>query len=143
MIVLSGGRSSEHEISIGVRGVGVGGPRPGEVRRRRRQDQPQGAWQLEEPAAEGERLALDPGSSSNSVIPRAGGTLSKVRAVGPIDVVMPMLHGPFGEDGTVQGMLELLGVPYVGSGVLASALTMDKDKVKTVLAAAGISAPRA
>ena len=58
-----------------------------------------------------------------------------MRAVGPIDVVIPMLHGPFGEDGTVQGMLELLDVPYVGSGVLASALTMDKDKVKTVLAA--------
>ena len=62
-----------------------------------------------------------------------------MRAVGPIDVVIPMLHGPFGEDGTVQGMLELLDVPYVGSGVLASALTMDKDKVKTVLAAAGIA----
>ena len=50
-----------------------------------------------------------------------------------------MLHGPFGEDGTVQGMLELLDVPYVGSGVLASALTMDKDKVKTVLRRAGIA----
>ena len=138
VIVLSGGRSSEHEISIGsgesvsaaldpvkydVVGVTISR---------------EGAWQLEEPAAEGERLALDPGSSSNSVIPRAGGTLSKVRAVGPIDVVIPMLHGPFGEDGTVQGMLELLDVPYVGSGVLASALTMDKDKVKTVLEAAGI-----
>jgi len=138
VIVLSGGRSSEHEISIGsgesvsaaldpvkydVVGVTISR---------------EGAWQLEEPAAEGERLALDPGSSSNSVIPRAGGTLSKVRAVGPIDVGIPMLHGPFGEDGTVQGMLELLDVPYVGSGVLASALTMDKDKVKTVLEAAGI-----
>ena len=115
VIVLSGGRSSEHEISIGS------GESVSEALDPARYDvvgvtiSREGAWQLEEPAAEGERLALDPGSSSNSVIPRAGGTLSKVRAVGPIDVVIPMLHGPFGEDGTVQGMLELLDVPYVGS----------------------------
>lgn len=61
-----------------------------------------------------------------------------VLPLGEIDVVMPMLHGPWGEDGTVQGMLELVGVPYVGSGVLSSALCMDKHAVKTLLAAAGI-----
>jgi len=53
-------------------------------------------------------------------------------------VVLPLLHGPFGEDGTVQGMLELAGVPYVGSGVLGSALSMDKAKAKEVIAHAGI-----
>ncbi len=53
-------------------------------------------------------------------------------------VAMPLLHGPFGEDGTVQGLLELAGVPYVGAGVLASALAMDKAKAKEVFAAAGI-----
>jgi D-alanine-D-alanine ligase len=142
VLVLAGGRSSEHDISVAsgasvsaaldpdrydVVGVTIGRD---------------GTWQLEEPAAEGERLALDPGSSSRSVIPRAGGTLSQVRAVGPIDVVIPMLHGPYGEDGTVQGMLELLDIPYVGSGVLGSALTMDKDRVKVVLAAAGIATAR-
>jgi D-alanine-D-alanine ligase len=57
---------------------------------------------------------------------------------GPIDVVLPILHGPFGEDGTVQGMLELAGLPYVGAGVLASALAMDKAMAKTVCAQAGL-----
>lgn len=63
----------------------------------------------------------------------------ELRSLGRIDVVLPMLHGPWGEDGTVQGMLDLVDVPYVGSGVLGSALCMDKHAVKTVLAAAGIS----
>ena len=53
-------------------------------------------------------------------------------------VVFPLLHGPLGEDGTVQGMLELAGVPYVGAGVLSSALAMDKAKAKEVLAFHGI-----
>jgi D-alanine-D-alanine ligase len=60
------------------------------------------------------------------------------RTLGPVDVVFPILHGPFGEDGTLQGMLELTGLPYVGNGVLASALGMDKHFTKTVLEAAGI-----
>lgn len=55
-----------------------------------------------------------------------------------VDVVFPVLHGPFGEDGTVQGMLELTGLPYVGSGVLGSAVAMDKIMTKTVLTQAGI-----
>jgi D-alanine-D-alanine ligase len=62
-----------------------------------------------------------------------------VRVLGDVDVVFPILHGPYGEDGTVQGMLELLGLPYVGSGVLASSLGMDKHFTKTVLRAAGIA----
>ena len=57
---------------------------------------------------------------------------------GGVDVVFPVLHGPMGEDGTVQGMLELTGIPYVGSGVLGSALSMDKAMAKTVLAQAGL-----
>lgn len=60
------------------------------------------------------------------------------RSLGAVDVVFPILHGPFGEDGTIQGMLELLGLPYVGSGVLASSLGMDKHFTKLVLQAAGI-----
>jgi len=61
------------------------------------------------------------------------------RELGEVDVVFPLLHGPFGEDGTIQGLLELAGVPYVGSGVLASATAMDKAAAKIVLAAAGIA----
>jgi D-alanine-D-alanine ligase len=55
------------------------------------------------------------------------------RTLSDVDVVFPVLHGPFGEDGTVQGLLELAGVPYVGAGVLASALCMDKDVFKAVM----------
>src|SRR5207253_3756385 len=55
-----------------------------------------------------------------------------------VDVVLPILHGPFGEDGTVQGLLELAGVPYVGAGVAASALAMDKDLFKKVMRDSGI-----
>ena len=58
--------------------------------------------------------------------------------IGDVDIVFPILHGPWGEDGTIQGMLELVGLPYVGSGVLASALGMDKHFTKTVLQQAGI-----
>ena len=62
-----------------------------------------------------------------------------LRSLGHVDAVLPMLHGPYGEDGTVQGMLDLVDMPYVGSGVLGSALCMDKHAVKTVLADAGIA----
>jgi D-alanine-D-alanine ligase len=61
-----------------------------------------------------------------------------VESLGDVEIVFPILHGPWGEDGTVQGMLELVGLPYVGSGVLASALGMDKHFTKTVLLQAGI-----
>jgi D-alanine-D-alanine ligase len=59
-------------------------------------------------------------------------------AIGHLDVVFPVLHGPFGEDGTIQGLFELADLPYVGSGVLASAVSMDKAYMKVVLAGAGL-----
>ena len=62
--------------------------------------------------------------------------------LGEVDVVFPVLHGPFGEDGTVQGLLELAGVPYVGAGVLGSALAMDKDVFKAVMRDRGIPVTR-
>jgi D-alanine-D-alanine ligase len=64
------------------------------------------------------------------------------QTLGAVDVVLPILHGPFGEDGTVQGLLELAGVPYVGAGVAASALCMDKDLCKAVLRDRGIPVTR-
>lgn len=63
---------------------------------------------------------------------------SGTRSLGDVDVVFPILHGRFGEDGTVQGLLELVGLPYVGNGVLASSIGMDKHFTKTVLEGAGI-----
>jgi D-alanine-D-alanine ligase len=61
------------------------------------------------------------------------------RSLGDVDVVFPILHGRFGEDGTIQGLLELVGLPYVGNGVLASAIGMDKHATKTMLEGAGIA----
>jgi len=63
------------------------------------------------------------------------------KSLGVIDVVMPLLHGPYGEDGTMQGLLELVGVPYVGNGVLGSAAAMDKEFSKALFKAAGIPSP--
>ena len=60
------------------------------------------------------------------------------QTLGEVDVVFPLLHGPWGEDGTIQGMLEMVGVRYVGAGVLASAVSMDKAYMKIVLEAAGL-----
>jgi D-alanine-D-alanine ligase len=114
--VLQGGRSSEHEVSLSssafVRGaVAEAGHEVLAVTVER-----SGAW-----THGGTALALVPG----------GGLLGA-------DAVFPVLHGPFGEDGTVQGLLELLDVPYVGAGVLASSLCMDKVVFKEVLAAADV-----
>jgi D-alanine-D-alanine ligase len=78
------------------------------------------------------RGALFAGPGANGSAPEALG------AIGEVDVVLPILHGPYGEDGTVQGLLELADLPYVGSGVLASALAMDKVMAKTVLGQAGL-----
>ena len=61
--------------------------------------------------------------------------------LGAIDVAFPLLHGPYGEDGTVQGLLELAGIPYVGSGVFASAAAMDKHHMKRLLRAERLPAP--
>jgi D-alanine-D-alanine ligase len=71
-------------------------------------------------------------------MPAAGGLGAGPAGPLDIDVAFPVLHGPLGEDGTVQGLLELAGVPYVGSGVLGSAVGMDKDVMKRLLAAAGL-----
>ena len=62
--------------------------------------------------------------------------------LGGVDVVFPVLHGPYGEDGTIQGLLEMAGVPYVGAGVLASAAGMDKEFTKKLLAADGLPVGR-
>jgi D-alanine-D-alanine ligase len=84
--------------------------------------------------------ALPGDPAATGLVALAGGDASV--DLGRLDVVFPLLHGPFGEDGTVQGLLELAGVPYVGSGVLASALAMDKEYMKLALAARGLPVGR-
>ena len=81
----------------------------------------------------GEQVAVLPGGKMEPFLALCDGS-----PVGSVDVVFPVLHGPFGEDGTVQGMLKLLDVPFVGSGVLSSAMAMDKDVTKRLLRDAGI-----
>ena len=80
-----------------------------------------------------EHLALIPGADKQRLI-----NISRAEGIGDIDVVFPVLHGPFGEDGTVQGMLKLADIPFVGAGVLGSAVGMDKDIMKRILRDAGV-----
>jgi D-alanine-D-alanine ligase len=131
--VLAGGRSSEHDISLAsARSVvaALDSDRydvvPLEIGR-------DGTWAL--PAGDGppKELAASSQSTAESLPVLAESTPAAV--LDEVDVVLPILHGPFGEDGTVQGLLELAGVAYVGPGVLASALCMDKDVFKQVMRA--------
>jgi D-alanine-D-alanine ligase len=128
--VLAGGRSSEHEISLASARSVVEALDPERYETRTIEIGRDGAWAL--PPGPG-TPELTP-AGSRLPIPTAGSP----SALGAVDVVLPILHGPFGEDGTVQGLLELAGVPYVGSGVAASALCMDKDLFKAVLRDRGI-----
>jgi D-alanine-D-alanine ligase len=87
------------------------------------------------------RIRLNPSSDAVALVPQGGGAIANFSAdksAGAIDVVFPILHGPFGEDGTVQGLLKLADLPFVGTGVLASAVGMDKDVMKRLLRDAGI-----
>jgi D-alanine-D-alanine ligase len=87
---------------------------------------------------------LVPWSGSGAVVSAtAGGLVASAPAqiphlFGEVDVVLPVLHGPYGEDGTIQGLLEMAGVPYVGAGVLASAVSMDKEYMKLIFKAKGL-----
>jgi D-alanine-D-alanine ligase len=139
--LLAGGRSSEHDVSLAsarsvlealdparydVVGVAIGRD---------------GRWALQS----GDEHVLVPGTDTEVSpaetlpVPAEVGTLA---ALGAVDVVLPILHGPFGEDGTVQGLLELADVPYIGAGVAASALAMDKDLFKKVMRDSGIPVAR-
>jgi D-alanine-D-alanine ligase len=138
--VIAGGRSSEHEISIAsarsvlealdperyeTTAIGIGR---------------NGRWELVSGT-----LALEAGTGDDEQSVESLPVLADsapAAALGAIDVALPILHGPFGEDGTVQGLLELADIPYVGAGVAASALCMDKDLFKAVLRDRGIPVAR-
>ncbi|HEV8652903.1 MAG TPA: D-alanine--D-alanine ligase family protein [Actinomycetes bacterium] len=97
---------------------------------------PEGA--LPEVEASGTAVALRPERRSSALTAMGGPSGGVGGAGSAVDVVFPILHGPYGEDGTVQGLFELADLPYVGSGVLASALAMDKAMAKVVFAQAGL-----
>ncbi|MFD1722489.1 D-alanine--D-alanine ligase family protein [Amnibacterium endophyticum] len=146
-----GGRSSEHSISCVTAGGVLGA-----IDRERFEVVPvgitrDGAFVLErdDPAAyaldgrelpevrdDGSRVLWPESTTTRELrVQRPDGALE---SLGDVDVAFPILHGPYGEDGTIQGLFELIGLPYAGNGVLASALGMDKHFTKTVLQAAGV-----
>lgn len=130
VLLLAGGQSEEHEVSLSsARNVLAAAPAAGlditplVITR-------QGRWLTDDDS----QRALTAGRATE------GGTLALQHAqvAQSYDVVFPLIHGPHGEDGTLQGMLELAGIPYVGSGVLGSAVCMDKVAMKSMLKAHGI-----
>jgi len=148
LAVVFGGRSTEHAISCVSAGSILG------ALDRDRYDvvaigiTPEGRWVLapDDPSLlalsgrelpsvkDGRAVALPGDPTAGGLVPLEDGP----SLLGRVDVVFPVLHGPYGEDGTLQGLLELTGVPYVGSGVLASAAAMDKSVARVLLVAAGI-----
>lgn len=150
--VVYGGRSSEHAISCVSAGSILRNLDPERFEVVAVGITPEGAWMLTD--AEPDTLAIadgrlpqvtgSPGQElALAADPGRRGELLSVGRGAPevleaVDVVFPVLHGPYGEDGTIQGLLELAGVPYVGAGVLASASGMDKEFTKKLLAAEGL-----
>ena len=135
VMVIFGGQSEEHEVSLvsaraimeALRESGRYEVLPVGITRK-------GVWiSSGDPMRELESRIQKPTGS-----PTSAAELALPVDLGTTDVIFPVLHGPYGEDGTVQGMLELLGVPYVGSGVLASAVGMDKVMMKKIFAFHGL-----
>jgi D-alanine-D-alanine ligase len=144
-----GGRSSEHAISCVSAGSVLGALDPDEFEVVGVGITREGRWVLTD--GNGESLAIDgrtlpeitDGSGSAVVLapdPTSRGLAAReaVSGLGDVDVVFPVLHGAYGEDGTIQGLLEMAGLPYVGAGVFASAAGMDKEFTKKLAAAEGI-----
>ncbi|NDA54418.1 MAG: D-alanine--D-alanine ligase, partial [Actinobacteria bacterium] len=155
MIVVFGGESAEHDVSCVTAAHVLRALDPAKYQVTTIGISREGKWML----AEGAMAALSRGrdslperleatgqpSSLGEVIAGASGAVAGASDMGAgatNTVVLPLLHGPMGEDGTIQGMLELAHVAYVGAGVLGSAVSMDKATTKRVLAAEGIAQPR-
>lgn len=144
--ILFGGRSAEHEVSLRsalsvmqamdrdkYELVPIGVSKSGEWLRMDPRMLEDAAPTI---ALEGDRVALLPHPKAQSLVPLDNGTRGAQK---PLDVVFPVLHGPLGEDGTVQGLMELADIPYVGSGVLGSAVGMDKAIMKALFRERGLN----
>jgi D-alanine-D-alanine ligase len=144
--VVFGGRSAEHEVSVISAASVLSALDPERFDVVTIGIDKAGGWHLLSalPSASGQGRTLPAVAAEEGTavtLSREPGQHALVAADGsraPVDVVFPVLHGPFGEDGTLQGMLELAGVPYVGAGVLASALGMDKAVQKVLFRDAGL-----
>jgi D-alanine-D-alanine ligase len=145
--ILFGGKSAEHEVSLqSAKNVFDAIDREKYTPVLIGIDK-SGRWLLNEESQflinpeDPKRIRLNRSSDSVALIPQSGGiisNLSSLKGDQRIDVVFPILHGPFGEDGTVQGLLKLADIPFVGSGVLGSAVGMDKDVMKRLLRDGGV-----
>ena len=134
--MIYGGRSGEHEVSVASAASIFKHLDPSRYEAVPILIEKSGRWALAAAAptaiSAGDVIAQGAGPALETIEPTAAVTGSR------LDVVFPVLHGPYGEDGTVQGLLELVNVPYVGAGVLGSAVGMDKAVMKTLFAAAGL-----
>ena len=143
--VVLGGRSGEHEVSLESARSVIG------ALDRSRYDvaaigiNRDGTWLLQgDPLATLGDYSGDGDRVSGMIAPSTGNAMLSISghssegSAGAIDIVLPVLHGPYGEDGTIQGMLEMADIPYVGSGVLGSAAAMDKGIMKAVFKEAGL-----
>jgi D-alanine-D-alanine ligase len=141
--VLFGGRSGEHEVSLASAASVIRALDPEKYEVVPIGISKDGRWlvgtgaqkMLPDVLKSGERVVLPPDPSAAALVPLTGGTGQPSVMV---DVVFPVLHGTFGEDGTIQGLLDLAGLPYVGAGVLGSAVGMDKDVQKRLFEQAGL-----
>jgi D-alanine-D-alanine ligase len=142
--LLFGGRSAEHDVSLMSAANVFGALDPMRYEVVPIAVARSGAWMLcplvegrfpTEAPTDGPLVTLLPGGGGRLIVaPEA----AAVEPPAPVDVIFPVLHGPFGEDGSVQGLAELAGVPYVGANVFASAAAMDKDAAKRLLRDAGL-----
>jgi D-alanine-D-alanine ligase len=141
--VIFGGRSSEHAISCVTAGSVLDSLDPAHYDVVPIGITTEGRWVLTDASAlamRGRELPAVSAAGASVVLP--GDPTALPGELAGVDVVFPLLHGPYGEDGTLQGLLELAGVPYVGSGVFASAAAMDKHHMKRLLHEAGLNVPR-
>ncbi|MGN6475362.1 MAG: D-alanine--D-alanine ligase family protein [Mycobacteriales bacterium] len=148
--VVYGGRSSEHGISVVSAGSVISALDPAKYDVLPVGITPSGQWMLTDASPDTLRITgrtLPEVEKGTAVVLPADPTAQSLVAFEPgaavqilesVDVVFPVLHGRYGEDGTIQGMLEMAGIPYVGAGVFASAAGMDKEFTKILLAAAGL-----
>jgi D-alanine-D-alanine ligase len=142
--VLFGGRSGEHEVSLASAASVIRTLDPEKYEAVPIGISKEGRWlvggasrkMLADVLKSGDRVVLAPDPSVSALVPLNPGATGQTGVT--VDVVFPVLHGTFGEDGTVQGLLELAGLPYVGAGVLASAVAMDKDVQKRLFEQAAL-----
>jgi D-alanine-D-alanine ligase len=135
--VIAGGRSSEHPISLASAASVVAALDPERYDTTLIEIGRDGRWEIAS-----DPRSVTAGEDPVETLPVVAERRPPARVLHEVDVALPILHGPFGEDGTVQGLLELAGVAYVGAGVAASAVCMDKDLCKAVLRDRGIPVAR-